>query len=71
MNWSLASVIVLGTLPGVIAGGLIRVKYLPDSRNFKLFMGVVLLYIGIRFLYEIKKRASRAPKMLSPKPVTV
>jgi uncharacterized membrane protein YfcA len=52
MNWPLTWVVIIGTLPGIVFGALIRVKYLPDPRNFKLFVGSVLLYIGLRLLYD-------------------
>lgn len=57
MLWPLTWVVVAGTMPGVIAGGFIRLSYLPDPNSFKAFVGVVLLYIGIRmFLDIIRKR---------------
>lgn len=52
MNWPVTWVIILGTLPGVWLGALIRIKWLLDPRSFKLFLGSVLLYIGLRLLYE-------------------
>lgn len=48
MVWPLAWAVVLGTLPGVLVGAVIRVRYLPDPRHFKLFVAFVLLYIGLR-----------------------
>jgi uncharacterized membrane protein YfcA len=53
MVWPLALAITIGTLPGVLAGYYIRVRYLPDPRAFKLFVGVVLLYIGMRVVKKI------------------
>ena len=58
MAWPLTIVVILGTLPGVFIGYYIRVLCLPDPRTFKLFVGCVLLYIGIRLLYEITGRAA-------------
>jgi uncharacterized membrane protein YfcA len=57
MAWPLTWVIILGTLPGVFIGYFLRVRYLPDARSFKLFVGFVLLYIGGRLLYEMTGRA--------------
>ena len=57
MAWPLTWVVILGTLPGVFIGYFLRVKYLPDPRSFKLFVGCVLLYIGIRLLYEFTGKA--------------
>jgi hypothetical protein len=57
MAWPLTWVVIVGTLPGVFIGYYIRVLYLPDPRTFKLFVGCVLLYIGVRLVYEITGRA--------------
>ncbi len=57
MAWPLAWVIIVGTLPGVFIGYYLRVLYLPGPRTFKLFVGIVLLYIGVRLLYEMSGRA--------------
>jgi len=53
MSWPLAGCITAGTLPGVLAGYYVRVKYLPDAGTFKLFVGIVLLYIGLRLFRDI------------------
>jgi len=53
MVWPIVGVIVLATLPGVFLGALIRVNYLPDPSTFKIFAGLVLLYIGIRLFVNI------------------
>jgi uncharacterized membrane protein YfcA len=53
MVWPLALAITIGTLPGVLAGYYIRVRYLPDPRAFKLFVGIILLYIGVRVVKKI------------------
>ncbi len=58
MAWPLAWVIISGTLPGVFIGAILRIKYLPDPRHFKFFVGCVLLYIGGRLLYELSPRVS-------------
>jgi len=62
MAWPLTWVVVLGTLPGVFIGYYFRVLYLPDPRAFKLFVGVVLIYIGCRLLYEIMPRSQQDKK---------
>jgi uncharacterized membrane protein YfcA len=58
MAWPLTLVVIFGTLPGVFIGYYLRVLYLPDPRSFKFFVGCVLLYIGVRLLYEVSGRAS-------------
>ncbi|MDQ0285406.1 putative membrane protein YfcA [Desulfofundulus luciae] len=56
MAWPLTWVVVIATLPGVFVGAWIRVRYLPDPKAFKLFVGLVLLYLGVRLLYETTGR---------------
>jgi uncharacterized membrane protein YfcA len=56
MAWPLAWVIIIGTLPGVFIGAVIRILYLPDPKNFKFFAGCVLLYIGLRLAYSMIKK---------------
>jgi len=53
MLWHLTLMVAAGTLPGVFIGTIIRVEYLPDPTNFKIFAGFVLLYIGLRLLQDI------------------
>ena len=63
MVWPLTWAVIIGTLPGVLAGAVIRVKYLPDPTTFKRFAAVVLLYIGFRLLRDIlKKTTNQAPQ---------
>ncbi len=52
MNWPLAWNIIAGTLPGLFIGLFIRIWYLPDPAEFKLFVGCVLIYIGGRLLFQ-------------------
>jgi uncharacterized membrane protein YfcA len=53
MNWPLAWNIIVGTLPGLFLGLFIRIWYLPDPGAFKLFVGCVLIYIGVRMLHQV------------------
>ena len=62
--WALAWVVALGALPGVFIGAVLRVTYFSDPTVFKAFVGLVLLYLGFRLLYEtmgsaLKERAGR------------
>lgn len=54
MVWSLTWAVVAGTLPGVVIGAIIRVTYLPETKDFKLFVGFVLLYIGYKLFNSVK-----------------
>ena len=65
MVWPLTWIVIIGTLPGVLIGAIIRVKYLPDPKNFKFFVGLILLYIGIRMLQTIFAQKKGATQQLS------
>ncbi len=60
MVWPLTWVVIGGTLPGVLIGAILRVRYLPDPVRFKLFAGIVLLYIGGRILRDLLSRRKGA-----------
>jgi len=62
MVWPLAYATVIGTLPGVVVGVWIRVLYLPDPKNFKFFVGCVLLYIGARLVTDAARRGKHDKK---------
>jgi hypothetical protein len=70
MAWPLTWVVIAGTLPGVFIGYYLRVRYLPDPRSFKLFVGCVLLYIGVRLVRDLvssRKGQSSGAKALEEK----
>ncbi len=56
MSWPLTWVIIIGTLPGIFIGAIIRILYLPDPKSFKFFAGCVLLYIGLRLVQSTFKK---------------
>lgn len=56
MVWPLTWVVVAGTLPGVFIGAVVRVGYLPNPKNFKLFAAAVMLYIGGKMLWDLLKK---------------
>ena len=58
MLWPLTWAVIIGTLPGVFIGAWVRIEYLPDPKNFKLFVGLVLLYIGFRLFTDVIKNKS-------------
>jgi len=59
--WPLAITIAAGTAPGLIIGAWLRVTYLAGPGEFKLFVGLVLLYIVVRLILDILAR-SKLPK---------
>jgi len=61
MVWPLTWVIIIGTLPGVFIGAIVRVVYLPEPKYFKLFAASVLIYIGIRMVTGLLKNLREQP----------
>ena len=71
MLWPLTWAVIIGTLPGVFIGAWIRIAYLPDPKNFKLFVGCVLLYIGWRLVLDVVKGKNKANKTYQFSPSVV
>jgi uncharacterized membrane protein YfcA len=66
--WPVAILIVTGIIPGVLIGYYLRITYLPDPKNFKFFVGCVLLLIAVKLLKEAlngKGRVSQTPDSCS------
>jgi uncharacterized membrane protein YfcA len=67
----LTLIIILGTLPGVITGYFLRISFFEELRKFKLLVGLVLLSIALRLVYEffaVKKEiqfSSDPPEVLT------
>ena len=60
MVWPLTWAVIIGTLPGVFIGAWVRIEYLPNPKNFKFFVGCILLYIGLRLVQDILKKKGGA-----------
>jgi uncharacterized protein len=58
----LAVVLIAGTLPGVIAGSVIRVELLPGARVFDLVVAAVLLPLGLWLALTSPARADAKVK---------
>ncbi len=53
--WPLVWIVVIGTLPGIFIGAIVRVLYLPNPADFKLFAAALLLYLSIKMLIGMHK----------------
>ncbi|MCI5147840.1 MAG: sulfite exporter TauE/SafE family protein [Candidatus Electrothrix sp. MAN1_4] len=67
MAWPLTWAIIIGTLPGVLAGTVIRSCFLLDPTFFKRFIGAVLLSIGGKLLHTVLTTKEKK-EVLSPSP---
>lgn len=71
MLWPLTVLIAMGALPGVIVGGYVRLRWLPDPAPFKVFVGCVLLYVGARLAMGIRGERCATPAAQGPLEVTI
>jgi uncharacterized protein len=69
----LALVLIVGTLPGVIAGSVIRVELLPGARVFDLVVAAVLLPLGVWLGLTSPTRPGTEPRPARavPRPVLI
>jgi uncharacterized protein len=67
----LAFVLISGTLPGVIAGSVIRVELLPGPRVFDVLVSAVLLPLGIWLAAGPAAGRRARPRWLIPAPALV
>ena len=67
----LALVLIAGTLPGVIAGSVIRVELLPGPRVFDLVVAAVLLPLGTWLALTLPVRADGEAKKARAVPLPV
>ncbi len=56
MAWPLATLLIAGTLPGMLLGAWVRTRYLLEPGRFKIFVGVVLLLLGVRMLLDVRRK---------------
>lgn len=66
MLWPLTWAVIIGTLPGVFIGAWVRIEFLPNPKNFKFFVGFVLLYIGWRLLLDVIRKKNNPKNITSP-----
>ncbi|WP_456328900.1 sulfite exporter TauE/SafE family protein [Archaeoglobus sp.] len=67
----LAIALVLGYLPGMYLGSLVRINFLGDVRVFKAFVAMVLLYLGIRLIVSKSKHIEGGLTVLKASPFRV
>jgi uncharacterized protein len=67
----LTRLLIVGTLPGVIAGSIIRVELLPGSRAFEVVIAVVLIPLGAWLLATHRPRSAPTPRQWRIAPVVL
>ncbi len=68
LAWPLFVLLVAGTVPGMFLGYYLRVTYLPDPEHFRLFVGLVLGYMGVRLIYDVASGLRRRGDDEPPRP---
>jgi uncharacterized membrane protein YfcA len=58
---SLTRVLLTGTIPGVVAGAIVRVEFLPSPRAFDVVVAIVLIPLGVWILVSRRARQQLAP----------
>jgi uncharacterized membrane protein YfcA len=62
LSGPLTRLLVAGTLPGVVAGAILRVEVLPGSRSITLIAAFVLLPLGLWLLLGAQRLVPRRPE---------
>jgi uncharacterized membrane protein YfcA len=70
LHWPLIKIMLLGTLPGVLIGVVLRVQLFSRPNTFKGYVGAVLVVLGIRLLLEVRKDMNDEAEVLSPLPIS-
>lgn len=65
MVWPLCLVVVAGSVPGTLVGALTRITYLRDPSHFKVFVALVLLYVGGRMIRDLTGARARTVKTVA------
>jgi uncharacterized membrane protein YfcA len=70
MLWPLAWTVAAGTVPGVVLGTLVRVRWLPDPGRFRIFAGGLLLVLAVQMIHALLagRRASPGSSPAVPEP---
>jgi len=56
--WPVALIIVAGIIPGVLIGYYIRIRFLPDPKSFKFFVGIVLLFVAFKLIKDARAKST-------------
>jgi uncharacterized membrane protein YfcA len=59
---SLTRVLLVGTIPGVVAGAVVRVEFLPSPQAFDVVIAVVLIPLGAWILFSRRQTAQTTLK---------
>ncbi len=52
MVWQLVWLLLIGTIPGILIGTIIRLSYLPNPEIFKYYAGAILFLLSVKLIYD-------------------
>ena len=55
----LIGAILLGAVPGIVLGSILRITVFPDPGDFKRFVGLVLLVLGVNLFARVRTNGKR------------
>lgn len=63
-DWALVRSIAAGAAPGVVAGSILRITVFEDPGDFKVFVGVVLAFLGANLVVQaiVRRRQDARPR---------
>lgn len=61
LEWGLVGRIVLGAVPGIVAGSLLRITVFEDPAKFKVLVGSVLLALGLNLVVQAAMKHRHRP----------
>ena len=59
----LVSAILMGAVPGIVLGSLLRITVFPDPGDFKRFVGLVLFGLGVNLFVRVRTRRKRLARV--------
>jgi len=62
LMWRLGGILMLGSLPGIFAGTVIRATWLKDPTGFKIFVALVLSALALNLFFALLQRNSLTAK---------
>ena len=65
MVWPLCLMVIAGSVPGTFVGALVRTTLLRDPGPFKVFVALVLLYIGGRMIRDLVRAPLRTGRTVA------
>jgi len=64
--WPLTGAVIMGGLPGIFIGMIIRINLFPDPKIFKFFAGIMLLILGVKLVKNLLGKKKKENFSVAP-----